>query len=241
MRLHRRLRRLPRRLPPVDPGRRADRARVRLSVQLARHPRPGGAGDGRADLRVARARLRALLDALADGQPAVPAGARRRGRSTRWPDERIWDELQVRLGARVGVNRGPDLREGHHADALVRLRADAARAAVPGRRRGAHRPADRRQGAQPRGQRRAAARRGAARLLRGRHHGGARRVLRHGAAAGLARAGLLELHDAAAARPRRRAFEQRLQLARLDYLARSEAAARSLAENYVGLPASADF
>jgi p-hydroxybenzoate 3-monooxygenase len=37
------------------------------------------------------------------------------------------------------------------------------------------------------------------------------------------------------------AFEQRLQLARLDYLSRSEAAARGLAENYVGLPAAPDF
>jgi len=37
------------------------------------------------------------------------------------------------------------------------------------------------------------------------------------------------------------AFQQRLQLARLEYLGRSQAAARSLAENYVGLPASADF
>jgi p-hydroxybenzoate 3-monooxygenase len=36
-------------------------------------------------------------------------------------------------------------------------------------------------------------------------------------------------------------FEQRLQLARLEYLARSEAARRSLAENYVGLPATEDF
>ena len=36
-------------------------------------------------------------------------------------------------------------------------------------------------------------------------------------------------------------FQQGLQLARLDYLERSEAAARSLAENYVGLPARADF
>jgi p-hydroxybenzoate 3-monooxygenase len=35
-------------------------------------------------------------------------------------------------------------------------------------------------------------------------------------------------------------FEQQLQLARLDYLARSEAAASSLAENYVGLPAEPD-
>jgi p-hydroxybenzoate 3-monooxygenase len=36
-------------------------------------------------------------------------------------------------------------------------------------------------------------------------------------------------------------FQQQLQLARLAYIARSEAAARSLAENYVGLPAAPDF
>src|SRR4051812_25807779 len=36
-------------------------------------------------------------------------------------------------------------------------------------------------------------------------------------------------------------FQAGLQLARLDYLSRSEAAARSLAENYVGLPATPDF
>jgi p-hydroxybenzoate 3-monooxygenase len=37
------------------------------------------------------------------------------------------------------------------------------------------------------------------------------------------------------------AFGRGLQLARLEYIERSEAAARSLAENYVGLPAAADF
>ena len=37
------------------------------------------------------------------------------------------------------------------------------------------------------------------------------------------------------------AFERGLQLARLEYVARSEAAARSLAENYVGLPAEPEF
>ncbi len=37
------------------------------------------------------------------------------------------------------------------------------------------------------------------------------------------------------------AFQRRLQLARLDYLERSPGAARSLAESYVGLPATADF
>lgn len=36
-------------------------------------------------------------------------------------------------------------------------------------------------------------------------------------------------------------FERKLQLARIEYLASSESAARSLAENYVGLPATADF
>ncbi len=36
-------------------------------------------------------------------------------------------------------------------------------------------------------------------------------------------------------------FQQQLQLARLEYIAHSEAAARSLAENYVGLPAEPEF
>jgi p-hydroxybenzoate 3-monooxygenase len=37
------------------------------------------------------------------------------------------------------------------------------------------------------------------------------------------------------------AFQRQLQLARLEYVERSEAAARSLAENYVGLPAEPEF
>jgi p-hydroxybenzoate 3-monooxygenase len=36
-------------------------------------------------------------------------------------------------------------------------------------------------------------------------------------------------------------FTRRLQLARLEYLERSDAAERSFAENYVGLPATDDF
>jgi p-hydroxybenzoate 3-monooxygenase len=36
-------------------------------------------------------------------------------------------------------------------------------------------------------------------------------------------------------------FQRQLQIARLDYIARSPAAARGLAENYVGLPATEDF
>jgi p-hydroxybenzoate 3-monooxygenase len=37
------------------------------------------------------------------------------------------------------------------------------------------------------------------------------------------------------------AFEDSLQLSRLAYVARSDAAKRSLAENYAGLPAEADW
>ena len=36
-------------------------------------------------------------------------------------------------------------------------------------------------------------------------------------------------------------FQRGLQLSRLEYVERSEAAAKSLAENYVGLPAEDDF
>ncbi len=61
-----------------------------------------------------------------------------------WSDEAIWDELDRRFG--MSVNRGRGVREGRHPDALVRRRADAAREAVPDRRRRPHRPADRRQG-----------------------------------------------------------------------------------------------
>jgi p-hydroxybenzoate 3-monooxygenase len=44
------------------------------------------------------------------------------------------------------------------------------------------------------------------------------------------------LHDLGAGE-----FQQRLQLARLDYIEHSQVAAHSLAENYVGLPATPDF
>ena len=68
-----------------------------------------------------------------------------------WPDERIWAELPPawhRDG--FALHRGPGHREGRHADAQLRRRADAPRPPVPRRRRRPHRAADRRQGAQPR-------------------------------------------------------------------------------------------
>ena len=54
-----------------------------------------------------------------------------------WPDERVWAELHARLetgdGWKVAEGRAP---EGRHRHAQLRRRADAARPAVPGRRRG---------------------------------------------------------------------------------------------------------
>ena len=155
-----------------------------------------------------------------------------------WPDDRIWSELGTRLG---DVNDGHDLRQGHHPDALVRGRADAARPPVPGRRLRPHRPAHRRQGPQPRRQRRPAPRAGAHGPDPRRQRRARRRLHDRRAAPRVARPGLLELHDADAPRPRRWPFQRRMQLARLEYVERSEAAARSLAENYVGLPAEPDF
>jgi p-hydroxybenzoate 3-monooxygenase len=75
-----------------------------------------------------------------------------------WPDDRIWDELQARLGE---VNRGPIFDKGLTPMRSFVAPADAARTAVPRRRRCAHRPANRRQGPEPGGQRRAPARGGA--------------------------------------------------------------------------------
>ncbi len=68
-----------------------------------------------------------------------------------WPDERIWEELQLRTALDGWtLARGPDPREGRHRHAQLRHRADAVRPPLPRGRRGAHRPADGRQGAEPR-------------------------------------------------------------------------------------------
>ena len=184
-------------------------------------------------------RLRALHDALAEDQPAVPPGPVPTTTSSNWPDDRIWGELGDPARQR---QRGHDLREGHHADALVRGRADAARPPVPRRRLRPHRPADRRQGPEPRRQRRPPARAGADRrssatatrsALDGYTTAALRRVWR---AQDFSNYMTQMLHDLGGG-----PFQRRLQLARLEYVARSDAAARSLAENYVGLPAEPEF
>jgi p-hydroxybenzoate 3-monooxygenase len=68
-----------------------------------------------------------------------------------WPDERIWEELKIRLGPEAAAN----MKSGHRPFAQLRRRADALGPAVPGRRRRPYRAADGRQGPQSRGLRRA--------------------------------------------------------------------------------------
>ena len=149
----------------ADPGRRARRRDARLPLRLARHPRR--ASPPSCDELIyaqPRARLRAAQHAHARDQPRCTCSASPTTTSPTWPDERIWEELHQRLAlGDWSLAGGADLRQGDHGDALLRRRADAARAPVPRRRRRPHRPADRRQGAEPRRRRRRRARRGARR------------------------------------------------------------------------------
>ena len=79
-----------------------------------------------------------------------------------WSDDRIWEELQARVGANGShAEGGADHLEVGAAVPQLRPGADAPRPTAAGRRRRPHRPADRRQGPQPRAGRREGARRGA--------------------------------------------------------------------------------
>jgi p-hydroxybenzoate 3-monooxygenase len=155
-----------------------------------------------------------------------------------WPDERIWDELRVRIGA---VNEGPIFEKGitpmrsfvcePMQYGRLFLAGDAAHIVPPTGAKGLNLAVN------------------DVRLL----SAGLRSYYADGSTAGL------DGYSTAAVRRVWRAqdfsnymtqllhdlgggpFERRLQLARLDYLTRSEAAATSLAENYVGLPAAPDF
>ena len=98
VRFHRRMRRLPRRLPPGYPERRTDDVRSHLPVRMAGHSRRGAAVVGRTDLRLPRSRLRASQHALAEDHAALSAmRARRRHR-------------QVARRANLGGARSCDLR-----------------------------------------------------------------------------------------------------------------------------------
>jgi p-hydroxybenzoate 3-monooxygenase len=155
-----------------------------------------------------------------------------------WPDERVWEELRVRIGE---VNEGPIFEKGitpmrsfvcepmQHGRLF--LAGDAAHIVPPTGAKGLNLAVN------------------DVRLLAA----GLRAYYEDESSAGL------DGYTAAALRRVWRAqdfshhmtqllhelgggaFQARLQLARLEYLTRSEAAATSLAENYVGLPAAPDF
>jgi p-hydroxybenzoate 3-monooxygenase len=155
-----------------------------------------------------------------------------------WPDDRIWDELGTRLG---NVNRGEMIEKGitpmrsFVAEPMQRgrlfLAGDAAHIVPPTGAKGLNLAVNDVRLLAP----------GLIALLRDRDTA---RLDGYSAAA-LRRVWRAQdfsnymtqlLHDLGGG-----PFDRRLQLSRLDYIARSEAAARSLAENYVGLPAEADF
>src|SRR3954453_11018938 len=201
----RRVRRLPRRLPPGAARPPSDRLRARLPPRLARDPRRGRAVDRGAHLLPLRPRVRPAQHALAAAQPPVPAG--RAGRADRGLARRA--HLGRAAGAlrhrrRLDAAAGPDHREGHHADAQLRGRADAARAPLSRRRRRAHRPAHGRQGDEPRGLRRPRAVAGARRLLRDGRRGRPGGLHRDLPAPSLARQALLAVDDLDAAPARGR-------------------------------------
>ena len=113
VRRDRRVRRVPRHLPADDSGRGPADVLARVPVRLARHPRRGRAVERRARLRAPRARLRAAEPPLARGEPPLhPVPARTRT-STSGPDDRIWEELQLRLGLDGWtLAEGPVLEKG---------------------------------------------------------------------------------------------------------------------------------
>jgi p-hydroxybenzoate 3-monooxygenase len=159
-----------------------------------------------------------------------------------WPDERIWEELQCRLATEGWrVNEGPVLEKGitpmrsyvceplRHGRLL--LAGDAAHIVPPTGAKGLNLAIN--------DVRLLAAaltafyRDGSEAALDSYSDDALRRVWR---AQDFSNYMTQLLHDLGGGE-----FERRLQLARLEYLARSPAAATSLAENYAGLPAAPDF
>ena len=160
-----------------------------------------------------------------------------------WPDDRIWDELQTRLTTDDGfeVGRGRILEKGitpmrsfvcdpmQHGRLF--LAGDAAHIVPPTGAKGLNLAVnDVRLMAAAMGPFFA---NGSTEALDAYSRTALRRVWR---AQDFSNYMTQLLHDLG-----RGPFEQRLQVARLDYVRRSQAAARSLAENYVGLPAADDF
>jgi p-hydroxybenzoate 3-monooxygenase len=155
-----------------------------------------------------------------------------------WPDDRIWEELGMRIGE---VNEGPILEKGitpmrsYVAEPMqygrLYLAGDAAHIVPPTGAKGLNLAVN--------------DVRHLATALQAHYADGADAGLERYTETALRRVWRAQdfsnymtqlLHDLGGD-----AFQHRLQLSRLEYVERSEAAATSLAENYVGLPATPDF
>ncbi len=155
-----------------------------------------------------------------------------------WPDDRIWSELGTRLG---DVNTGTIFDKGitpmrsFVAEPMQRgrlfLAGDSAHIVPPTGAKGLNLAVNDVRILAP--GLKALIRDGDTKLLDGYTDAALRRVWR---AQDFSNYMTQMLHDLGGGR-----FQRRMQLARLEYVERSEAAARSLAENYVGLPAEPDF
>jgi p-hydroxybenzoate 3-monooxygenase len=158
-----------------------------------------------------------------------------------WSDDRLLGRTAAPPAGRVAERlvTGAVDREVDRPAALLRGRADALRQPVPGRRRGAHRAAHRRTRPEQRriGHLLPVPRAAGALPARRRQRAG-RLLAGQGAGAGVEGAALLVVDDDHAAHLPRRASTttSKLQQTDLAYLFSSDAAMRSLAENYVGLP-----
>lgn len=155
-----------------------------------------------------------------------------------WPDDRIWTELGTRLGE---VNTGTIFDKGitpmrsYVAEPMQRgrlfLAGDSAHIVPPTGAKGLNLAVNDVRILAP--GLKALIRDGDSNLLDGYTAAALRRVWR---AQDFSNYMTQMLHDLGGG-----PFQRRMQLARLEYVERSEAAARSLAENYVGLPAQPDF
>jgi p-hydroxybenzoate 3-monooxygenase len=156
-----------------------------------------------------------------------------------WPDERLWDELTVRLGAEVatGITRGPALEKSiaplrsyvfepmRHGSLL--LCGDAAHIVPPTGAKGLNLAASDVHYA--------------AEALSGFFRKGAADAIAGYSAKALARVWKCERFSWSLTKlmhrfPEDGPFERAMQVAELDYIASSKAAQTAIAENYVGLP-----
>ena len=216
--------------------RRPDRVLARIPLWLARDPRRRAALERRAGVRTQQAGIRASQPPLARAQPPlrpVPPGRGRR---------RVVGRQDLGRAAAAARARGLDpragrgARQGRHRHAELRRGADAIRPPLPRGRRRAHRAPNGRKGTESGAPRRAPPRRSARVLVSNRPLRAPRRVLGGVPSPRLASRALLLVDDVDA--PPLELdddFALKLQLAQLRYVTTSEAAATSLAENYVGV------